>query len=285
MMADPAFLQKLGMETIITLSSSLFWEAQQRGERFWSELDFVAINTLCLTAATTALVWSVSPNRSFGAPHKMPWQNMLQQLPNNVFDVSGPQRAYTAGTRATGLAAKTVQLAMAGGAAGAAMSGLTSAAVYARRKLGGDETFTPSVHNPGVVQSSLGLAGSMALFSNGRYQIISGVDRYLFGHSNYLWSYLAFSGIVRVASNRIGEPTRLALQGLPSDPPRRSPAVSARPQRPQYGTITVEASTAPVSPRKRASGSKTGGKKLRKKIAGSKAGKGFEMSAAVPGAA
>ena len=34
MMADPAFLQKLAMEQAITISSSLWWEAQQRGDRF-----------------------------------------------------------------------------------------------------------------------------------------------------------------------------------------------------------------------------------------------------------
>ena len=34
MMADPAFLQKLVMEQTITIGSSLWWEAQQRGDRF-----------------------------------------------------------------------------------------------------------------------------------------------------------------------------------------------------------------------------------------------------------
>ena len=48
MMADPAFVQKMLMEGLITASSSLFWEAQQRGNRFGKELDLVAINTLSL---------------------------------------------------------------------------------------------------------------------------------------------------------------------------------------------------------------------------------------------
>ena len=46
----------------------------------------MAINTLSLAAANAALVWMVSPDRSFGAPHKMPWQKFLHGLPNNVFD-------------------------------------------------------------------------------------------------------------------------------------------------------------------------------------------------------
>lgn len=60
MMADPAFMQKLIMESCITTGGSLLWEAQQRGERFSKELDLVAINTLSLLAANVALVWCVS---------------------------------------------------------------------------------------------------------------------------------------------------------------------------------------------------------------------------------
>ena len=33
-MADPAFLHKMAMEQAITIGSSLWWEAQQRGDRF-----------------------------------------------------------------------------------------------------------------------------------------------------------------------------------------------------------------------------------------------------------
>lgn len=87
MMADPAFLQKLVMEQAITAVSSVWWEAEQRGDKFAQELDLVAINTLSLCAANASLVWMVSANRSFGAPNKMPWQKALHSLPNNIFDM------------------------------------------------------------------------------------------------------------------------------------------------------------------------------------------------------
>ena len=86
MMADPAFLQKMLMEQAITVGSSVWWEAEQRGDRFSQELDLVAINTLSLCAANAALVWMVSADRSFGAPNRMPWQKLLHSLPNNMFD-------------------------------------------------------------------------------------------------------------------------------------------------------------------------------------------------------
>ena len=68
------------------------------------ELDLVAVNTLSVAAATGALVWLVAPSRSFGTLHKSSWQNMLHNLPHNVFDTSTPLRKYTLGSRAGGLA-------------------------------------------------------------------------------------------------------------------------------------------------------------------------------------
>lgn len=66
LMADPAFVQKLAIEELLTIGSSLLWEYQQRRERFARELDFVAINTLALATSTAALVWLMSPNRASG---------------------------------------------------------------------------------------------------------------------------------------------------------------------------------------------------------------------------
>jgi len=126
-MADPAFAQKLIIEEVITIGASLSWELRQRRERFAREADFVAINTLCLAAATGALVWLVSPNRSYGALHKFPWQNYLHRLPNHVFDASTPLNRITAGARAAGFVAKAAELCAVGTVAGAAMSGLAQA--------------------------------------------------------------------------------------------------------------------------------------------------------------
>lgn len=65
-MADPAFVQKLLIEEVLTIGANVYWEAQQRGDRFWKELDFVAINTLSMAASTGALVWLMAPNRAAG---------------------------------------------------------------------------------------------------------------------------------------------------------------------------------------------------------------------------
>ena len=53
----------------------------------------------------------------------------------------------------------------------------------------------------------------------GRYQMVAGMDRYLFGHSNFLWSYLIASSVVRVMSHAVSQQSRLFFMGLPTQPP------------------------------------------------------------------
>ena len=106
LMADPAFMQKLVIEEMVTAVLSVVYESQQRGDRFLKELDLVALNTLSLMGATGAMVWLTAPNRSYGAVHKFPWQNMLHNLPNHVFDASTPYRRFSLASRVGSLAAK-----------------------------------------------------------------------------------------------------------------------------------------------------------------------------------
>lgn len=270
MMADPAFLQKLLMESVICTSSSLLWEAQQRGERFSHELDLVAINTLSLAAANVALVWSIAPSRSFGSPAKLPWQRMLAKLPNHAFDVSGPQRSYTYGTRAASFVAKIGTLAGVGAVAGAAMSLLGGASTALRQR--SDPSYQPSVAPPRLPAAAAGLGTSMGLSSNVRYQIIAGIDTYLFGHSNYLWSYLAFSGVMRLASNAIGQDMRLFLMGLPRGEPVQT---ATQPQRAAQQPVRRAATS--DRPASAQSGSTTR-PKTKKRVKKS-ADRGFAMSA------
>lgn len=269
MMADPAFMQKMIMESAITAGSSLLYEAQQRGERFGKELDLVAINTLSLLAANAALVWCVAPDRSFGSPRKMPWQQMLAQLPNNAFDAAGPQRAYTYPLRAASFFTKAGELALIGGIAGGASSLLSRGAAALHRRA--DPSYEPSLPAPSPARAATGLAAFMALSSNARYQVVAGVDRYLFGHSNFLWSYLAFSGVMRVASNTLGQVTRLQAMGLPIGEPAY--AGVSQPQRQQT------AARAPVAAAAAPSAQPSVKPKTKKRV--KKADRGFAMSAGV----
>lgn len=214
LMADPAFMQKLVLEQMITVSASLLYEARVRGENFWKEIDLVALNTISLSLANAAVVYLVAPTRAAPAPARHEWQNALAKLPNNVFEGTTPLREYSTNSRVAAFFVKSAELCGVGMLAGAAQSALAQAAVAIRQKK--DPGFQPSMPVPSVKQSAIGMAASWGLFANMRYQIISGFDRYLFDHANYLWSYLTLSGLLRAASTHIGDQTRVYLQGLPS---------------------------------------------------------------------
>lgn len=97
---------------------------------------------------------------------------MLAQLPNHAFDVSGPQRAYTNGTRAASFVAKIGQLAAVGAISGAAMSLLGGASTALRRR--SDPSYQPSVAPPKLAAGAGGLAAFMGVSSNVRYQLVAG---------------------------------------------------------------------------------------------------------------
>lgn len=75
-MADPAFVQKMVLESAFAACASLYYEYKARGDKFKDEIDLALINTLGMAAATGATVWLVSPTRSYGSVHKFPWQQV-----------------------------------------------------------------------------------------------------------------------------------------------------------------------------------------------------------------
>jgi hypothetical protein len=117
---------------------------------------------------------------------------------------------------------------------------------------------------------------------------VAGIDRYLFDHANYLWSYLAASGVFRGFSTAIGDQTRRYLQGLPNGDAvmaQRARAHAAfqawqvqqmAAARRAGGVVmrtTEGAAAAPAAAPGSSSGSSGAGKKKRR----SKASGGFEM--------
>ena len=175
-----------------------------------------------MMAAVGACVWITAPSRSYGAVHKYPWQQMLAQLPHNVFDASGPLRQYTIGGRAAGFFSTGAQLSAVGALAGAATSAASAAAVSLRRQRTGDAEWAPSVPVPELAASSGGLAAFFAANANARYQVLGGLDRTLFSHTNAMWGYLLLSGAARVGSQYLGELSRPQWQGLATDSAART---------------------------------------------------------------
>jgi len=219
LMADPGFVHKLVGETTLAAGSSLYYEWWLRRERFVKELDLALINTFGIAAATAATVFMVSPSRSYGTVHKFPWQKMLDGLPNMVFDSSGPLRQYSNQARVGGFFAKMAELSAVGMIAGGATSALSNAAVAIHKRV--EPGFEPSVPVPELGRSAAGMGAYFALNANTRYQLIGGMDKYLFERANMIWAYVGMTTLYRLVSNRVGEASRPWWQGLPTEPAKR----------------------------------------------------------------
>lgn len=124
--------------------------------------------------------------------------------------------------------------------------------------------------------------------------MVAGIDRYLFDHANYLWSYLGASGAFRAVSTTVGDQTRRYLQGLPNgdavvrareaqQQALRAWAMQQQAAARRAGGVVVRSSEAPAAaaPSSSTSSSSAGKKKRRSK----KPSGGFEMGVGGPAAA
>eukprot|EP00210_Caulerpa_lentillifera_P004702 g4486.t1 len=213
-MGDPGFYHKLIIENVLAMTGSLFYESKVRGDRFIKELDLALINTIGVMTATTSVLWMVTSSRSFGSVSKLPWQKVTSTLPNNVFDASGPLRQYTSQTRVLSVFTKSLELAFMGALTGLGMTGVQNLAFLAHQKV--DPEYRSSVQPASFTRSAIGLSLFYGLHAHSRYQLLAGVDRYFFDHSNYLWSYLTTSGLCRVVNSFIAEVHRPMFAGLPT---------------------------------------------------------------------
>ena len=233
LMADPAFLWKLGFEQAITIGGGIAYEAAHRGDRLKAEWDLAASNVLQLSVANAMTVWCLTPARSFGAAHKYGWQRVMDSIPNNAFDRCGPLRQYTMGTRAASFGVKALELSALGAATGGVFHGLNKALVGLHRR--NDADFEPAVPVPDLKTSVLGMGAYLGLSCNLRYQLIGGADRWMTERLTTLASAITATGLGRLANSQLGDQTRLFALGLPV---HATAVRSAAPKKSKKKTVT-----------------------------------------------
>lgn len=233
LMADPAFLWKLGFEQAITIGGGIAYEAAHRGDRLKAEWDLAASNVLQLSVANAMTVWCLTPARSFGAAHKYGWQRVMDSIPNNAFDRCGPLRQYTMGTRAASFGVKALELSALGAATGGVFHGLNKALVGLHRR--SDADFEPAVPVPDLKTSVLGMGAYLGLSCNLRYQLIGGADRWMTERLTTLASAITATGLGRLANSQLGDQTRLFALGLPV---HATAVRSAAPKKSKKKTVT-----------------------------------------------
>jgi hypothetical protein len=108
------------------------------------------------------------------------------------------------------------QLSAVGAIAGGATSLASQACVKAHEAMD-PEYQGPSVPVADAARSSAGLGAFFAVNANTRYQLLGGMDRYLFNHTNFLWTYMGMTLLSRGLFTAAGEASRPWWQGLTTD--------------------------------------------------------------------
>ncbi|GJP34902.1 hypothetical protein CLOM_g19383 [Closterium sp. NIES-68] len=232
MMADPAFLFKLALEQAATIATAIRWEVQQRGERLRHEWPLALSNVLSLSLCNLAVVWCLSPSRSYGSTATNEVQMALQKLPNNVFDRSYSLREFKLPERAGSFFFNAARLSLIGSAVGAAGGAVSNAllrgmkgkqeevALGEKKELemrGNEEPYRPSVAVPSAATSAAAFGAFTGLSGNLRYQLLYGADRLLQEHFNHIPVAILGSTALRVGNILLGESSRLSWLGLDND--------------------------------------------------------------------
>jgi len=225
LMADPAFLWKIGFEQAVTIGGATLYEVAHRGDRLKAEWDLAASNIAQLSFANALTVWCIAPSRSFGGAERFGLQRFMASMPNNAFDRAGPLRQYTKGTRAASVLLKAAELAALGVATGAVFGGVNQMLV--KKHQAQDPDFAPSVPVPDVKTQALGMGAFLGLSCNLRYQLMGGCDRWMTERLSSLATAVTGTALMRLGNNQLGDSTRLFALGLPMH--ASAAAVASRP--------------------------------------------------------
>lgn len=182
LLGDPSFLLKLAIELGIGICTKSTAEYAKRGEKFDSQLDFVAANILMALAADFMLVWLPAPtyavggSKSLGARRSVigKMMNVFEGCPENAFQrVPAGYRPFTVAQRVGAVVRNGIKLFGVGFGASVMGVAVTNGLVAARCAL--DPSYVPlnAPQDVAVMSAAYGLY--MATSSNLRYQVMAGV--------------------------------------------------------------------------------------------------------------
>ena len=217
LVADPAFLQKMAIDTGIACGINMYWEVSQRGPKWREEVDQIAASTLCMGVANAALIYRLAPMRAnMGVADGAPWQKILGGIPNNIAAPAWKMENYSVLQRLSSPLVKAGELAMIGALAGAATSGLQTLGSKIKGR-----TAPTSMPITDVGTAAMGTGSFMASSSNLRYQAIFAFDRMFFDRSKVMAPFLLLTTALRAGSSWAGQASKNWFLGSPHELPAK----------------------------------------------------------------
>lgn len=179
MLADPAFLFKVGTEIVIDSCCATFAEAQKRGKDFWNEFELYMADLLVGVVVDIALVGMLAPYARIGQQTVSRGllgrvQHACRDLPSSVFEAERPGCRFSLKQRIATYFYKGVLYGAVGFGCGIVGQGIANLIMNAKRSIKKSDEDVPV---PPLVKSAALWGVFLAVSSNTRYQIINGLER------------------------------------------------------------------------------------------------------------
>lgn len=179
MIADPAFLFKIGTEIAIDSCCATFAEVQKRGKDFWNEFELYAADLLVGVVVDIALVGMLAPYVRIGQQtvskgYLGRFQHACSNLPSSVFEAERPGCRFSVKQRIATFFYKGVLYGAVGFGCGIVGQGIANMIMTAKRNIKKSDDDVPV---PPLVKSAALWGVFLAISSNARYQIVNGLER------------------------------------------------------------------------------------------------------------
>ncbi|CAO2814650.1 unnamed protein product [Amaranthus hypochondriacus] len=209
MLADPAFLFKIGTEIVIDSCCATFAEVQKRGKDFWTEFELYLADLLVGVVVNVALVGMLAPyvrigKRSASAGFLGGFSRACRDLPSSVFEAERPGSRFSVKQRMASYLYTGVLQGGVGFGCGILGQGIANLIMTAKRSIRKSDEDIPV---PPLIKSAVLWGAFLAISSNTRYQIINGLERVVEASplaKNIPPVAMAFTVGVRFANNVYG---------------------------------------------------------------------------------
>lgn len=178
MLADPAFLFKIGSEIVIDSCCATVAEYQKRGKDFWNEFELYVADLLVGTVVNVALVGMLAPYARIGKPSISKgflgnMQKAYAALPSSVFEAERPGCRFSVQQRLGTYFFKGIMYAGVGFGCGIIGQGIANMIMTAKRNI---KTSEDDVPVPPLLKSAALWGVFLGVSSNTRYQVINGLE-------------------------------------------------------------------------------------------------------------
>lgn len=209
MLADPAFLFKIGTEIVIDSCCATFAEVQKRGEDFWAEFELYLADLLVGVVVNVALVGMLAPyarigQRSVSSGFLGRINHACSRLPSSVFEAERPGCAFSVQQRIASYFYTGLLQGAVGFGCGIVGQGIANLIMTAKRSIKKSDEDIPV---PPLIKSAALWGVFLAVSSNTRYQVINGLEHVVEASplaKNFPPVALAFTVGVRFANNVYG---------------------------------------------------------------------------------